>query len=95
MESIIQIQNVSKKEFITIIENAIEDKLNSLNQPKKSVNLTVKEVAEVLKVSEQSVHSYIKKGHFPAKKLGRILLVKRTDLDNALIDVKSLKYKRI
>ena len=30
----------------------------------------------------------------PAKKLGRILLIKRIDLDNALTEVKSLKYKR-
>lgn len=67
------------------------------HQPKeeeKPENLTVKETAEVLKVSEQTVHSYIKKGFIPAQKLGRVLLIKRTDLDDALTDVKSLKYKR-
>lgn len=60
----------------------------------KPENLTVKETAEVLKVSEQSVHNYIKKGFLPAKKLGRILLINRADLDDALAEVKSLKYKR-
>jgi len=60
----------------------------------KSENLTVKETAEVLKVSEQSVHNYIKRGFIPAKKLGRILLINRADLEEALTDVKSLKYKR-
>jgi len=60
----------------------------------KSENLTVKETAELLKVSEQSVHNYIKRGFISAQKLGRILLIKRTDLDNALTEVKSLKYKR-
>ncbi len=60
----------------------------------KLENLTVKETAEVLKVSEQSVHNYIKKGLIPAQKIGRVLLIKREDLDNALAEVKTLKYKR-
>ncbi len=63
-------------------------------EEEKPENLTVKETAEVLKVSEQSVHNYIKKGFIPAQKLGRVILIKRTDLDNALTEVKSLKYKR-
>ena len=71
--------------------------INIRNKPieeEKPENLTVKETAEVLKVSEQSVHNYIKKGFLPAQKMGRILLIKRIDLDNALKEVKSLKYKR-
>lgn len=76
------------------IETLLLDIKHKPIEEEKSENLTVKEVAEVLKVSEQSVHSYIKKGHFPAQKIGRILLIKRADLDNALTDVKSLKYKR-
>ncbi len=63
-------------------------------EEEKSENLTVKECAERLKVSEQSIHNYIKKGFIKAKKMGRILLIKRTDLDDALTEVKSLKYKR-
>lgn len=94
MESIIQIQNLNKNELISIIENAIDSKLSLLQEPKPE-NLTVKETAEVLKVSEQSVHNYIKKGFIPAKKVGRSYLIKRTDIDNALIEVKSLKYKRV
>ncbi len=77
------------------IETLLLDIKHKPKEEEKSENLNVKEVAEILKVSEQSVHSYIKKGFFPAKKLGRILLIKRTDLDCALTDVKSIKYKRI
>ncbi|OAD92659.1 hypothetical protein A7A78_01760 [Aequorivita soesokkakensis] len=94
MESIIQVQNVSKNEFISIIEKVIEEKLIQHLQPKQSENLTVKETAEVLKVSEQSIHNYIKRGIIPAQKAGRILLIKRSDLDKALTEVKTLKYKR-
>jgi len=63
-------------------------------EEKKSENLTVKETAEVIKVSEQSVHNYIKRGLIPAQKVGRVLLIKRTDLEEALTEVKTLKYKR-
>ena len=76
------------------IETLLLDIKHKPIEVEKSENLTVKEVAEVLKVSEQSVHSYIKKGFIPAQKLDRILLIKRTDLDNALTEVKTLKYKR-
>ena len=71
--------------------------LEIIQQPKeeyKPENLTVKESAEVLKVSEQSIHNYIKKGFLKAHKMGRIYLIKRTNIEEALKEVKSLKYKR-
>ena len=71
--------------------------LEIIQQPKeesKPENLTVKESAEVLKVSEQSIHNYIKKGFLKAHKMGRIYLIKRTDIEESLKEVKSLKYKR-
>ncbi|WNH10554.1 helix-turn-helix domain-containing protein [Thalassobellus suaedae] len=76
------------------IETLLLDIKHKPIEEEKPENLTVKETAELLKVSEQSIHNYIKKGYIPAKHLGRILLIKRTDLDNALTEVKSLKYKR-
>ena len=76
------------------IETLLLDIKHKPIEEEKSENLTVKETAEVLKVSKQSIHNYIRKGFLPAQKLGRILLIKRIDLDNALKEVKSLKYKR-
>lgn len=76
------------------IENLLLDIKHKPVEEEKSENLTVKETAEVLKVSEQSVHNYIKRGTLSAQKVGRILLIKRADLENALTEVKSLKYKR-
>ena len=76
------------------IETLLLDIKHKPVEEEKSENLTVKQTAEILKVSEQSVHSYIKKGFISAQKVGRILLIKRTDLDNSLTEVKSLKYKR-
>jgi len=76
------------------IENLLLDIKHKPIEEEKSENLTVKETAEFLKVSEQSVHNYIKKGFIPAQKVGRILLLKRTDIEQSLNDVKSLRYKR-
>ena len=83
----------------------IEQKLSNLerlflefkNKPAPQVrpeHYTVKEAARVLKCSEQSIHNYIKKGFLKAQKVGRILLINSNDVDGALTDVKSLRYKR-
>jgi excisionase family DNA binding protein len=81
-------------ERLANIETLLLEIKHKPEENKKPENLTVKEAAEVLKVSEQSVHNYIKKGLLPAQKVGRILLIKRADLDDSLNGVKSLKYKR-
>ncbi|WP_052705208.1 helix-turn-helix domain-containing protein [Flavobacterium sp. 316] len=94
MESIIQIHNVSKSEFISIIESVIEDKLTALKKSEKTENLTVQQTAKLLGVTELTIHNYIKKGFIPASKIGRRIVIKSTDLNDALSEVKSLKYKR-
>ena len=76
------------------IENLLLDIKHKPTEEEKAENLTVKEAAELLKVSEQSIHNYIKRGFLPAQKVGRILLIKRIDVEQSLQQVKSLKYKR-
>lgn len=76
------------------IENLLLDIKHKPMEEEKAENLTVKEAAELLKVSEQSIHNYIKRGFLPAQKVGRILLIKRIDVEQSLQEVKSLKYKR-
>lgn len=76
------------------IENLLLDIKHKPIEEGKAENLTVKEAAELLKVSEQSIHNYIKRGFLPAQKVGRILLIKRIDVEQSLQEVKSLKYKR-
>ena len=79
---------------LSVVENLLLEIINNPPEDKKPENLTVKETAEILKVSTQTVHSYIRKGYLPAEKVGRIFLIKRLDLQNSLKDVKSFKYKR-
>jgi len=76
------------------IETLLLDIKHKPIEEEKPEKYTVKETAKLLKVSEQTVHNYIKKGFIPAQKLGRILLIKRIDIEQSLNEVKSLRYKR-
>ena len=77
------------------IESLLQDiKLKSIEE-KKEENLTIVDVAKILLVSKQSVYSYIRRGEIKAKRVGRTYIINRADLDNAIKEVKSFKYKRI
>jgi excisionase family DNA binding protein len=94
MESIIQIQNITKKELYEQLELIVEGKFNSLFKTDSNQKLSVQDVANELGVTPLTVHNYIKRGTLPAYKIGRRVYVKRVDLNKALDEVKSLKYKR-
>ena len=94
MDSIIQIHNVTRKEFVSIIENVIEERLTTFLKTKEPENMTVQETAKLLGVTELTIHNYIKRGLISASKIGRRIVIKRTDIETALNEVKSIKYKR-
>lgn len=94
MTHVIQLQNLSKAELFEHLENIIDRKLYILAKTDKNEKLSIKEVSEELGVAELTVHNYIKKGKLSAFKIGRRIFIKRIDLDEALKEVKSLKYKR-
>lgn len=94
------LSEILKNEIKAIIEESLLDhkqdmkkELESLLNPPK-VNYTVKEVAETLNVTELTVRNYIIKGFIKADKIGRRVLISREELDKALNEVKSLKYRR-
>ncbi|WP_299111734.1 helix-turn-helix domain-containing protein [uncultured Winogradskyella sp.] len=94
MNSIVQLQNISKSELFEHLENLIDRKLEPFNAINKNEKLSVQEVSEELGVTDLTVHNYIKKGILPAFKIGRRVFIKRVDLDDALKEVKSLRYQR-
>ncbi|XMO87178.1 helix-turn-helix domain-containing protein [Algibacter sp. AS12] len=94
MAKIIQIKEITEDELFGRFETLIDKKLAILTSVDKNVKLSIKSTAEELEVAELTVHNYIKKGILPAFKIGRRVFIKREDLDEALKEVKSLKYKR-
>jgi len=77
------------------IESLLQDIKQKSIEEKKEENLTIVDVAKILLVSKQSVYSYIRRGEIKAKRVGRTYIINRADLDNAIKEVKSFKYKRI
>lgn len=87
LENIIQASiNTHFKKVYAVLENKLS--------PKKS-KLNVKEVAEILDVTDLTVRNYIKKGIICAEKIGRRILIDRIELEKSLKKFKSLKYQRL
>ncbi|MFH4963663.1 helix-turn-helix domain-containing protein [Gaetbulibacter sp. M235] len=65
-----------------------------LNRADEQENYTVEEVSKIIGCSKLTVYNYIKKGLLPASRIGRRFVIRKIELDKALKEVKSLKYKR-
>ena len=53
--------------------------------------LTIKEVAEHLKLSVAAIRKYIRLGKLPYYRQGRVIRLKKSDVDNFLSLVRSMK----
>lgn len=60
----------------------------------KKKKYTIKESSLELKVSLLTVRNYIDRGILKASKIGNRVLISAESLENAVIEVKSSKYKR-
>lgn len=89
----------TKLELEEIIAKAVRESIVSYladHKEKESIsqNLSIKEVALKLGVTQCTVRNYIKRGNIKAFKLGGRIFIDRNQLDSALKEVKSLKYRR-
>lgn len=90
----------TKEELSEMIDLSIAKRINPMQElinrklnPQKK-NITVKEAAERLNVTELTVRNYIKRGLVKASKVGRRIVINLESLENSLNEVKSLKYRR-
>ena len=95
MEGIV-FQNIDPEKFEKLFKKVHEliDNVKKLVDKKFQEKITPEDAAEEQNCTVQTVYAQIKKGILPASKVGRKLVIKRSDLENALKEVKSLKYKR-
>ncbi|WP_100613610.1 helix-turn-helix domain-containing protein [Confluentibacter citreus] len=80
-----------KNMIIADLKSEIETLLLKANDTQ---NYSVQKASKLLGCSELTIYNYIKKGLLPAFKIGRHYIIKKIDIDNALKEVKSLKYRR-
>jgi excisionase family DNA binding protein len=90
----------TQEELAKMIDSSIERRMNPLKElinkklnPQKK-NVTVKEAAKMLNVSELTIRNYVKDGKIQASKIGRRIVINLESLENSLKEVKSLKYRR-
>lgn len=88
-----------QEELEELVQTSVEKSLKQFYSTKRekeklNQNLSVRETATFLNVSELTVRNYIKRGLIKADKIGNRILINRKKLEATLKEVKSLKYKR-
>lgn len=92
----IVLQNVDKNKFLELLETVhqLSSDMKILIDKDSILKITPEQAAKEWKCSKQTIYAKIKDGTIKASKSGRKILIKRSDLNLALTEVKSLKYKR-
>jgi excisionase family DNA binding protein len=95
-----KITEITHEELSEMIDLSIAKRINPLQElinkklnPQKK-NVTVKEAAKMLNVTELTIRNYVKQGKIQASKIGRRIIINLESLENSLKEVKSLKYRR-
>lgn len=87
-----------KQELVTIIQEAIKAELANTTPKKETEQVnklyTRKEVAQMLNISLPTLDERTKDGTITAYRLGRNVRYKHDDVQNALQEISSIKYKR-
>ncbi len=90
---------ISKEELEELVQTSVNKALTEYFENKEANEkfkelLSVKETAKLLGVAELTVRNHISKGLYKAERVSRRIFIRRKDLDEAMKEVKSLKYKR-
>jgi excisionase family DNA binding protein len=90
---------ISKEDLEVIVQTSVSKALADYftrkeEKAKKGEFISVKDTARHLEVAELTVRNYISKGYIKAERIGRSIRIRRSELENALKEVKSLKYRR-
>ena len=93
-KKILQISELDIPEFKGMIENIFDYKFHEILSARKNKKLSVKEAAKQWNCAELTIRNHIANGIIKASRAGRRILIRQSDLDAALSEVKSLKYKR-
>lgn len=90
---------ISKEDLEELVQTSVHKVLTAFFSEKEEKArskefITVKEAAGLLGVAELTVRNYITQGSLKAERIGRRIRIRKIDIDNALKEVKSLKYRR-
>lgn len=87
MDNIVQIQNIDVNALVSLLKNVIINEIadnqvnNSIVVHQDDTFLTKEEVTKYLKISLATLNRWVKDGYIPAYKPDRIVLFKKTEID--------------
>lgn len=87
----------TREELKELLEEVVKVQLEkhlSKEEEDDSRLLTRKEVAEILSISLPTLNTYTKKGIIQATRLGSMVRYRKSDVDNALKNMKYIKHAR-
>ena len=94
MEKVIQVHGLSRQEFFDAFDR-LEERLTQIESKSPKVKKrSVKELADHCGVAELTVRNWITDGKVKAKRIGRRIFIEEEEFQNALSEIKSIKYKR-
>ena len=89
--------STTKEQLADMMREVVQTELANLI-PQSNISsdelLTRKQVAEMLSISLPTLHEWTKEGTIKAYRIGRAVRYKHDDVQNALKEISSIKYKR-
>jgi excisionase family DNA binding protein len=94
-----QITSINGEELEAIVQRSITQALQGWIPPQPTSSTlpeycTRKEAAELFRVSLPTLDSYIKRGLIEASRIGGHIRIKRSEIEKAMTEIKSLRYQR-
>lgn len=94
MEKAIYLDRLSRQEFFNAFER-LEERLAQIESKSPKVKKrSVKELADHCGVADLTVRNWISDGKVKAQRIGRRIFIEEEEFQNALSEIKSIKYKR-
>jgi hypothetical protein len=92
------INSINEQELRTLIREVLIETIQNNNQEQHSksdsIYLNRFEVIKLLKISLPTLNNWSKSGIVQAYRIGNRVLYKADEIDQAIMSVKNLKYKR-
>jgi excisionase family DNA binding protein len=94
----ILLQGLGLNDFKNLISEVLEEKLGNTSVKDSYISdskyLSRKEVSLLLKISFTTLHDWSKRGIIQSYRIGNRILYKKNEIEQAITQVKNLKYKR-
>jgi excisionase family DNA binding protein len=95
MQHSILLENISQDDLYLKMREIISEELNKRLKPEvPQLYITKKEVGTRLRCSRPTIDRLTAEGHIKGYKINRRVLYRADEIDQALIQIQTLKYKR-